>query len=132
MEYLHHRTAHGSGSFGQSKYRQCGHTLWPMHVALYTHSTVPVRGYGGTQRVVVWLARGLAELGHRVTLLALRGSRVPEAQLVALEPKQLRSRDYDISPHVPESADILHAHTPLNRPSTLPYVFTLHGNLREG
>jgi len=41
-----------------------------MHVALYTHSVVPVRGYGGTQRVVIWLARGLAELGHQVTLLA--------------------------------------------------------------
>ena len=34
-----------------------------MHVALYTHSVVPVRGYGGTQRVVIWLARGLAEHG---------------------------------------------------------------------
>jgi len=30
--------------------------------------------YGGTQRVVVWLARGLAELGHRVTVLAPAGS----------------------------------------------------------
>lgn len=103
-----------------------------MHVALYVHSLLPARGYGGTQRVVVWLARGLAELGHQVTLLALRGSQVPEAHLVALDPKQLRSRDYDISLHVPESADILHAHTPLTKPSAQPYVFTLHGNLREG
>src|SRR3954464_11584150 len=50
---------------GQMRPVHCG----PMHIALYTHSRLPVHGYGGTQRVVVWLARGLLELGHRVTLL---------------------------------------------------------------
>jgi glycosyltransferase involved in cell wall biosynthesis len=103
-----------------------------MHVALYVHSLLPVRGYGGTQRVVVWLARGLAELGHRVTLLALRGSRVPEAELVALEPGSGRSPEYDVSRLVPSSADILHAHTPLPGTVEQPHVFTLHGNLRPG
>jgi glycosyltransferase involved in cell wall biosynthesis len=103
-----------------------------MHVALYVHSLLPARGYGGTQRVVVWLARGLAELGHRVTVLALAGSRGLEAELAELDPKQLRSRDFDISPHVPRSADIVHAHTPLIRSPAQPCVFTLHGNLRHG
>src|SRR3954467_14303573 len=112
MEYLHHRTAHGSGSFGQSKYRQCGHTLWPMHVALYTHSRVPVRGYGGTQRVVVWLARGLVELGHRVTLLAAAGSRVPEAELIELDPAQIRRPGFDLTRFLPTSVDLVHAHAP--------------------
>jgi glycosyltransferase involved in cell wall biosynthesis len=98
-----------------------------MHVALYVHSLLPVRGYGGTQRVVVWLARGLAELGHRVTLLALRGSRVPEAHVVELDPKIP-----DLGSFIPRSADILHAHTPLSRAPRHPHVFTLHGNLRAG
>jgi Glycosyl transferases group 1 len=103
-----------------------------MHVALYVHSLLPAERYGGTQRVVVWLARGLAELGHRVTLLALPGSRVPDAQLVPLDSRETRRTDWDISTLVPGSADILHAHTPLLRPPRHPHVFTLHGNLRPG
>ena len=41
-----------------------------MHIALLHHRPLPVRGYGGTERVVEWLARGLAALGHAVTLIA--------------------------------------------------------------
>jgi glycosyltransferase involved in cell wall biosynthesis len=103
-----------------------------MHVALYVQSLLPVRGYGGTQRVVVWLARGLVELGHRVTLLALRGSRVSEAHVVELDPSVFRRPDADLASFVPRSADILHAHTPLLKPPRHPHVFTLHGNLRAG
>jgi hypothetical protein len=101
-----------------------------MHVALYTHSRLPVRGYGGTQRVVVWLARGLAQLGHRVTLIAPAGSAVPEASLVALDPREISRPGFDVSPHVPADADLLHAHTPLTTAPQQPHVFTLHGNRR--
>jgi glycosyltransferase involved in cell wall biosynthesis len=101
-----------------------------MHIALYTHSRLPVEGYGGTQRVVVWLARGLAELGHRVTLLAPAGSRVRGAELVPLEPAEILRAGFDLSPLIPASAEILHAHGPLRVPSRRPHVFTLHGNLR--
>jgi glycosyltransferase involved in cell wall biosynthesis len=103
-----------------------------MHIALYSHSRLPVRGYGGTQRVVVWLARGLVALGHRVTLLATAGSRVPEADLIELDPAQMRRPDFDLTRFLPESVDLLHAHAPLTTPPRLPYVFTLHGNRREG
>ena len=99
-----------------------------MHVALYTHSVVPVRGYGGTQRVVSWLARGLAELGHEVTLLAPAGSQVAEGTVVELRPRDLAGSRFDLSRFVPESVDILHLHAPLARPPAQPNVFTLHGN----
>jgi hypothetical protein len=101
-----------------------------MHVALYTHSRLPVRGYGGTQRVVVWLARGLAQLGHRVTLIAPAGSTVAEATLVALDPREVSRPGFDVTPHVPADADLLHAHTPLTTAPQQPHVFTLHGNRR--
>src|SRR2546430_17384160 len=52
----------------------------PMHVVLASHQQLPAKGYGGPQRVVGALTRGLAALGHRVTLLALAGSRGPEAK----------------------------------------------------
>jgi glycosyltransferase involved in cell wall biosynthesis len=103
-----------------------------MHIALYTHSRVPVRGYGGTQRVVVWLARGLVELGHRVTLLAAAGSRVPEADLIELDPAQIRRPDFNLTRFLPPSIDLLHAHAPVAMPPEAPYVFTLHGNRRAG
>src|SRR2546427_432847 len=53
----------------------------PMHVVLASHQQLPAKGYGGPQRVVVALTRGLAALGHRGTLLALAGSRVAEAEV---------------------------------------------------
>src|SRR5690349_9435840 len=103
-----------------------------MHVALYTHSRLPVSGYGGTQRVVVWLARGLAELGHKVTLIAPSGSTVPEADLVPIDSRSLSRPGFDLSPLVPSGAEIVHAHTPLRTPPRQPWVFTLHGNQRAG
>lgn len=103
-----------------------------MHIALYTYSLLPVRGYGGGQRVIVWLVRGLAELGHRVTLLALPGSRVPEATVLPLDPGQTRRPDFDITGLLPDSIDLLHAHGLLTTTPRVPHVFTLHGNLRAG
>ncbi|HEU5303769.1 MAG TPA: glycosyltransferase, partial [Gemmatimonadales bacterium] len=103
-----------------------------MHIALYFHGRLPARGYGGTQRVVVWLARGLAELGHDVTLLAPTGSRVPEARLVEVDPAEMGRPGFDLGRLLPDSVDILHAHAPLLAPPRHPHVFTLHGNLRPG
>ena len=103
-----------------------------MHIALYFHGRLPVRGYGGTQRVVMWLARGLVELGHEVTLLAPAGSKAHPARLIELSPAELRSPRFDVGPLLPKSMDILHAHAPLPTLPPHPHVFTLHGNLGPG
>jgi glycosyltransferase involved in cell wall biosynthesis len=98
-----------------------------VRVALLFHGTLPVKGYGGTERVVVWLARGLAELGHEVFLLAGPGSRVPEATLVPVEPKRAAQAGFDVRPLLPRGVDVLHAHRALP-PADVPTVWTLHGN----
>ncbi len=104
-----------------------------MHVAVASHHRLPVAGYGGTQRVVVALVRGLAALGHRVTLLAQPGTTVAEASaLVELPPKRLRDPALDLTPFVPKDADILHVHFPVAKPPQRPFVQTLHGNHRKG
>ena len=103
-----------------------------MHIALYFHGRVPVRGYGGTQRVVVWLARGLAQLGHRVTLLAAEGSQIPGLAIVPLDPRATSRPGFDLTPFLPDSLDLLHTHAPLTALPDCPHVFTLHGNLRPG
>jgi glycosyltransferase involved in cell wall biosynthesis len=103
-----------------------------MHVALYHHERLPVRGYGGTERVVVWLARGLLELGHRVTLLAAPGSRLLGAAVVEVEQRALARRGFDLTPWLPAGVDVLHAHTPLRIPPACRHLTTIHGNARPG
>jgi glycosyltransferase involved in cell wall biosynthesis len=103
-----------------------------MHIALYFHGRIPVAGYGGTQRVVVWLARGLVQLGHRVTLLAAAGSHVDSVNVVELDPRATKRPGFDLTPFLPPSLDIVHAHAPLSVAPNCPHLFTLHGNLRSG
>ncbi len=103
-----------------------------MHVVLASHQQLPAKGYGGPQRVVVALVRGLAALGHRVTLLALPGSRVPEAKVV-----EVPARKFDDAVHlasyVPGDADILHVHVPVKPgPQLPPQLQTIHRNLKPG
>lgn len=97
-----------------------------MRIALLYHGRLPVERYGGTERVVVWLARGLAELGHEVVLLAGPGSRVPEARLVPVEPRAAGHIGFDPRPLLPPGVDVLHAHRPLAVPG-VPTLWTLHG-----
>jgi len=105
-----------------------------MHVVVASHHRLPVQGYGGTQRVVVALVRGLAALGHHVTLLAQPGTRVPEAaKVVEVPPKILKDTGAGLARFIPPGADILHAHFPLKHPPTnVPCVQTLHGNWKPG
>ena len=105
-----------------------------MHVVVASHHRLPVEGYGGTQRVVVALVRGLTALGHRVTLLAQPGTRVAEAaKIVEVPPKVLKDAGADLTPFLPHGVDVVHAHFPLKRsPKSVPFVQTLHANLKLG
>jgi len=103
-----------------------------VHVALASHYRLPTAGYGGTERVVVALARGLATLGHRVTLLAAPGTRLPEATILEVPPAELADPNTDIAALLPRGTDILHLHFPVRRTLAHPFVQTFHGNLRAG
>lgn len=104
-----------------------------LHVVLYHPSRLPVTKYGGTERVVVWLARGLAELGHRVSLIAFPGSLVPGATLIPIQPKAAALKGGpDLTPYLPADAEVLHAHVPLERPPAIPFCWTFHGTGRPG
>jgi glycosyltransferase involved in cell wall biosynthesis len=105
-----------------------------MHVVVASHHRLPVEGYGGSQRVVVALVRALAALGHRVTLLAQPGTKVSEAaKIVEVPPKVLKNSGADLTPFIPDGADIVHAHFPLKQaPRSAPFVHTLHSNWKNG
>src|SRR6266705_4167541 len=103
-----------------------------LHVVVASHYRLPVSGYGGTERVVVALVRGLAVLGHRVTLLAAPGTRIPEATVIQVPPQQLTNPNIDLGSLVPRDADMLHIFFPVMRAPSHPFVQTLEGNLRAG
>ncbi|HEV2671899.1 MAG TPA: glycosyltransferase [Gemmatimonadales bacterium] len=105
-----------------------------MHVVVASHHRLPVEGYGGPQRVVVALVRGLAALGHKVTVLAQPGTRVVEAaKIVEVAPRILKNSGGDPAPFIPADADIVHAHFPVKQlPKGPPLVQTLHGNWKPG
>ena len=106
-----------------------------MHIAVASHQPLPAKGYGGPQRVIMALVRGLAALGARVTLLAPPGTRVPEATVVAVPPRKFGDGSA-LAPYMPRDADLVHVHFPLRHaPPSLPsrpLVQTVHGNLKAG
>jgi glycosyltransferase involved in cell wall biosynthesis len=103
-----------------------------MHIALFFWDRLPVPEYGGTQRMVVSLARGLAATGHRVTLVAGHGSDVPEATLVPVDLKAARRPDFDIRPLLPPGLDIVLACAPLRIPPDVPWIRRLASNWKPG
>lgn len=99
-----------------------------LHVALLSAVPLPAAGYGGTERVIAWLARALAEAGHTVTLLAPPGSSLPQAATRPVAWPAGRERDLDYRPFLPPGVDVVHAHHPQRRFGELPFLWTLHGN----
>jgi glycosyltransferase involved in cell wall biosynthesis len=105
--------------------------------------SVPPRLYGGTERIVSYLADELVQLGHQVTLFA-SGDSITNAKLVSCTPKALRldAGVRDIIPYymlmldrvraAAEDFDFLHFHIdqfhfPLFRPQAERTVTTVHG-----
>ncbi|MEO8199165.1 MAG: glycosyltransferase [Gemmatimonadota bacterium] len=104
-----------------------------MHIAIYCRDRLPTKGYGGSQRVAVWLVRGLAELGHQVTLIAGPGSKVPEATLVPVDLKKAYQPGFDVSPLIPPGVEIFHSIAgEMFVPPSVPFLWTQEGNFREG
>lgn len=102
-----------------------------MHIAVISHHRLPVKGYGGTQRVVVALVRGLLELGHRVTLIAAPGTKLASVPVVEAHARDLHTDGPRLVPYVPRDADLVHAHFPVqSAPAPFPFLQTLHGNMR--
>ena len=103
-----------------------------MHIGIFSWDVLPAPRYGGTQRMVVWLARGIAAAGHRVTLIAGHGSRVPEATVISVAVDAARGPAFDIRPLLPPGLDILVTYAPLRVKPDHPWLRVLPGNRRQG
>jgi len=113
------------------------------------YESVPPRLYGGTERVVAYLADALVDLGHEVTLFASGDSRT-RATLYPGRQRALRLDDApcksDIASHLAmlhevlsraSEFDVLHFHTdllhfPVFAPHASRSITTLHGRLDIG
>lgn len=86
-------------------------------------SKLPVLNYGGTQRVVWYLAKELHRMGHRVTLLAAPGSECSFADVVHYR------QGVPIAEQIPQGIDILHCQNFVEESvADFPHVVTMHGN----
>jgi glycosyltransferase involved in cell wall biosynthesis len=109
------------------------------------HESVPPALYGGTERIVAYLADELVAQGHDVTLFASGDSRT-RARLVACAPRALRLDPDSVDPlphHMvmlrevarrQDAFDVIHYHVdylhfPVSQFLRTPRVTTLHGRL---
>lgn len=92
-----------------------------MNILVYTRATLPVKNYGGTERVIWDLVHALALSGQKVTLLAGEGTECQWARVIEYQP------DKPLAEQIPSDIEVVHFHSHLE-PILCPYVFTQHGN----
>ncbi|MEZ9231548.1 glycosyltransferase [Vibrio amylolyticus] len=92
-----------------------------MNILVFTHATLPVRNYGGTERVIWDLVYALHLAGHKMTLLAGKGTQCEWARVIEYQPH------VPVEGQIPQDIDVVHFHSKFEDISA-PYVITQHGN----
>lgn len=97
-----------------------------MHVVLVNDRSIPVSTYGGTERVVSWLAEELTKINCKVTIIAPNVG----AELRAICTAVIAENKAEAIRLIPQSADIVHFHgwLPNNINEHKNWIYTLHGN----
>lgn len=97
-----------------------------MHICLVINAKVPVKKYGGTERIVQWLATEFVRAGHQVSLVGLPGCELPNVTCIAATNAQ------EAQDAIPGDVDIVHFHAWEPQQSfRKPWIYTLHGNSTE-
>jgi len=98
-----------------------------MKILIVDSGVIPALQYGGTQRVIWYLAKELTKLGHKVAFLVEVGSRCDFADVFHLD----RSRP--LIEQIPAGFDVVHFNIEPEGLETLstPYIVTMHGNRND-
>ncbi len=69
-----------------------------MKLVIFHPVVLPVLHYGGTERVVMWLAQSLHKMGHKVAVFAAPGSRMPKEIECITDRSELlrRASEFDV------------------------------------
>ena len=93
-----------------------------LNILIVYDGKIPTPKYGGTSRVIWYLGKELAKMGHRLTFLVAQGSYCDFARVLFHNPEQ------DLASQIPDDVDLVHSHIPLWEPLPKPYMITRHGN----
>jgi len=97
-----------------------------MKILLVHQTKIPVFSYGGTERVVWDLAKGLIALGHDVTFLVPEGSTCDFARVIGIDASR------PVLEQIPASGfDIVHFQSNTEMEPDFPYLVTEHGNSKR-
>lgn len=98
-----------------------------MKIIIANNSKIPVKKYGGTERVIWYLGWELTKLGHEVEFLVPAGSSCTYAKVIPIDENK------QIIEQIPKDADVVHFNmTPSNIDLLqTPYIITQHGNFGE-
>jgi glycosyltransferase involved in cell wall biosynthesis len=94
-----------------------------MHICLVVSARLPVHKYGGTERIVQWLASEFVGSGQKVSLIAWPGSSLPGVTCLPARSAEEALR------MIPRDVDFVHFHSWEPREDlATPWIYTLHGN----
>lgn len=96
-----------------------------MHIVIVSNTTIPVIKYGGIERMIWWLGKGLISRGHKVTYLVNKGSSCNFANIIFINPK------IKLGLQIPADTDIVHYHSITDTDIDIPYITTEHGNSND-
>lgn len=106
----------------------------PLKILLFHPCELPPRNYGGIERMVLWLAKGLVEEGHEVWVAAFPQSRLPDGvRLFPVSPE--RSSPREVMNEFPPGLDLVHFMAPPEESVWSEFaenecaaILTVHGN----
>ncbi len=97
-----------------------------MHILIVNNTSIPVKQYGGTERVIWWLGKQLVHMGHKVSYLVGPGSYCDFATGV-----HVLNQDIPFNQQIPAGVDLVHLNCKVNETPKIPFIFTLHGNTND-
>jgi glycosyltransferase involved in cell wall biosynthesis len=97
-----------------------------MHILIVYNGIIPAFRYGGTQRVIWYLGKELAKMGHEVAYLTHKGVRCPFGKVYFMD------TSLPVAQQIPDDTDIIHFNDGLPGGCiSHPYIITMHGNVNN-
>ncbi len=99
-----------------------------MHICIHHHTALPVKTYGGVERLVFWHMKELINFGHQVTFIGPAESEVTEYGIKHIPWK----KGQDWQQLVPDNTDVIHQFFHDDIKLDIPYLINIGGNGQPG